>query len=70
MTELPFDHVEVCFDSGAKDLSVAQFREIRLNRRVRLLVENRVTFFKCRDVVPPGLALKSLAEQRARELGR
>jgi len=65
MSELPFDHVEVRYDDGTKDLTVHQFREIRLNHRVRLLLEGKVTFYKRRDVVSAALALKSLAEQRA-----
>lgn len=65
---LPFDRVEIRSPDGVEHLGVAQFREMPLNRRVRLLLNHRVAFYLRSEEISPKLALKSLAEQRAREL--
>lgn len=58
--QLAFDRVVVEDDAGSRELSVEQFLEMPLDRRIRLNFERKLRFSRGGAEVPSSEALRSL----------
>lgn len=67
LVPLPFDQVFLKEEDSEREISLSEFQSIRLNDRVRLLLEERIRFQLGDAEVKTAVALKSLAaDKRAR----
>jgi len=55
------DRIVLQEPGGARELSLEEFRLIKLNARVKLLLEQRVQFWQGSRAIPTSEALKLLA---------
>jgi hypothetical protein len=62
---LPFDRVTLAEDGRTRTITLEELRAITLNRRVRLILDNRIEFWRGDIRVSHVVALRALQQQAA-----